>query len=190
MRFKSFSDFLFEDGGPKKFGCAMVYFDMPSLAAFHRIIEKDDVFSDADGGKGLETEPHITLLFGLHDDVSDDDVLSKSMPAEPSSIILSNVSVFENDGFDVLKFDADAEWLHDVNAKLADLPHTNKYPDYHPHCTVGYLNAGAGAKYAAMLKGVSVSVSPDKIVYSKPDGSKPERQIAHELTDIKVLRKV
>ena len=165
---------LFEDGGPKEFGCSMVYFDMPCMEALHKIIDVDDIFSDADGGKGLETEPHVTLLFGLHKEVSDNDVLDVSMPNKVSDILLHNVSIFENEEFDVIKFDADAEWLHEVNAKLVKLPNTNKYPEYHPHCTVAYVKAGTGKKYVEMLSGLQVVVVPTKLVYSKPDGKKPE----------------
>lgn len=166
---------LNEDKGTHKFGCSMVYFDMPLMAALHKIIDEDDVYTGEDGSDrsyGLEDETHTTLLYGLHDTVDDEDVIDRSKPKEIGEIILSNVSMFENDDYDVLKLDASADWLKECNKKLSELPHTTDYPDYHPHATIGYLKSGSGQKYVDMLKGMQVSVTPSKIVYSKADGTK------------------
>lgn len=165
---------LFEDEGTHDYGCSMVYFDMPMMEALHKIIDKDDVYTDPDGDRsyGLEEETHTTLLYGLHDDVKDEDVIDRSTPKELDDIVLSNASLFENDDYDVLKLDASAAWLKECNKKLAELPHTTDYPDYHPHATVGYLKPGTGQKYVDMLKGMEIKVTPNKIVYSKADGTK------------------
>jgi len=52
---------------------------------------------------------------------------------------------------------------------MAEYPHTTDYPDYHPHMTIAYVKKGMGKKYAEDLK--DFSITPDKFVYSKIDGT-------------------
>jgi 2'-5' RNA ligase len=150
------------------FGCSMIFFDFPQMKEIHSSINKSDLHEN-----GLEDEPHVTLLYGIHsDEVSDDDILNASTSIPIESIQLGNLSLFENDEFDVLKFDADASELSKINKKLVEFPNTNNFPDYHPHCTVAYLKPGEGKKYAEKFKGMTHEVFPTKVVYSKPSGEK------------------
>lgn len=162
------------------YGCSMIYFDFPKMSEIHSMIDPNDIYTkEGDRSYGLETEPHATLLYGLHSsEMEDDDVLDASTKlGVPSELTLHNASCFNNDQYDVLKFDIDNDHLHKINAELTKLPHTTDYPNYHPHSTIAYLKKGAGEKYTQKLKGEKFTVNPSKIVYSKPDGSKVERQI-------------
>jgi 2'-5' RNA ligase len=134
---------------------------------------------EEDGSYGLEDEPHATLLYGLHsDEIDDDDVLSASIKSGiPDELNLHNASCFNNDKYDVLKFDVDDDHLHKINAELTKLPHTTDYPDYHPHSTIAYLKKGKGEKYTQKLKDALYTVNPSKIVYSKPNGDKIEKNL-------------
>jgi 2'-5' RNA ligase len=67
--------------------------------------------------------------------------------------------------------------LHEINKELSELPHTTNFPDYHPHATVAYLKKGKAADYIKQLEDISFDVTPSKIVYSKPDGSKTEQPL-------------
>jgi len=160
------------------YGCSMIYFDFPEMHKIHSMIDSSDIYTeDEDQSGGLETEPHTTLLYGLHsDEVDDKDVLDASTKFDvPSEMKLHNVSCFNNDKYDVLKFDVDSDHLHKINSELTKLPHTTDYPDYHPHTTIGYLKKGTGKKYTDRLKDTSYIVNPSKIVYSKPNGNKVEK---------------
>ena len=160
------------------YGCSMIYFDFPKMEEMHSMIEEDDVYTeDGDSSYGLEKEPHTTLLYGLHsDEIDDDRVLDTSTKfGVPKELKLHNASCFNNDKYDVLKFDVDGDHLHKINGELTKLPHTTDYPDYHPHSTIAYLKKGMGEKYTDKLKDISYTVNPSKIVYSKPDGKKIER---------------
>lgn len=138
------------------YGCSMLYFDFPDMKIIHDEIEEDDIFEGED--QGLETEPHVTLLYGLHSDEIDDqkvlDISSKGI----KSLGLGNVSLFENEKYDVLKFDVEGPFLHDINKELTKLPHTTDFPDYHPHCTIAYLKPGTGKKYTKQFKGRIIKV--------------------------------
>ena len=182
MQIKKFSEFLNEKKEQTyDYGCSMVYFDFPVMNQVQSLIEKDDLYSEEEGSHGLESEPHTTLLYGIHSDEVDDDEIMEASVLEPiRSIKLQDPSLFENEKYDVLKFDAHGDGLHAANAKLRKFPHTNEFKDYHPHATIAYLKSGKGAKYVKLIKehGLdSHEVKPSKIVYSKPDGSKVEKEI-------------
>lgn len=153
------------------FGCSMLYFDFPEMTRIHEKIDKEDIYTAE--GHGLETESHVTLLYGLHDTVKDDEVLDASVKGV-SSIQLHNASLFKNEKFEVLKFDAKGGFLYDINKELCKLPHTTDFPDYHPHCTIAYLKPGTGERYVKILSERLYEVFPIKVVYSKTDGSKKE----------------
>jgi hypothetical protein len=162
------NDFLTEKDGPFEYGCSMIHFDFPEIKSIHQEIEESDL-----SGSGLEEESHVTLLYGLHSDEIDDNKVLDISTSEPiESIKLHNVSAFENDDYDVLKFDVDSSVLFKINKKLTDLPHTNNFPDYHPHCTIAYLKPGTAKKYISSFEGRSYEVFPTKVIYSKPGGEK------------------
>jgi 2'-5' RNA ligase len=173
----TFEQFLQESANPineKKYeyGCSMLYFDFPELFKIQDSIDPDHLSED--DGNGLEKEPHVTLLYGLHsDEIEDNKVLDISSKGI-KSIGLGNISLFENEKFDVLKFDVEAPFLYDINKELCKLPHTNNFPDYHPHCTIAYLKPGMGKKYTKLAEGRIYEVFPTKSVYSKTDGTKKE----------------
>lgn len=175
--FMQFTSSLFEN--KKKtydYGCAMVYFDFPQMQQFHQSIDESDIFIDSnDPTFGLEKEPHTTLLYGLHsNEIDDARVMEICKSKRVGQLTLTNASLFENEKFDVLKFDVSNPVLAELNAELVKLPHTTNFPDYHPHATVAYLKPGSGKKYVEKFVGHTYQVTPNKIVYSKPDGTKIE----------------
>jgi len=181
-RIKLFEEFMNENVNEKKatydYGCAMLYFDFPEMTELHKKIEKADVFVDPkDSTFGLETEPHCTLLYGLHDDVAIDTIKKIVNGFNFGECSIKAPSLFENEKFDVLKYDVEGSGLHDCNAELSKLPHTTDYPDYHPHMTVAYLKTGMGKKYINILGATPITLKPSYIVYSQPDGTKTKINI-------------
>lgn len=192
---KLFEQYIFEKKEKDKdksykYGCLMVYYGFPDMDKIHNLIDDDDIHDE-----GLETEPHTTLLYGLHDTEieNDNDVLSTALEENFSDLILYNASLFENEKYDVLKFDVKEKMLNDkgeiyydkkkdvlykINKELTKkFPYTSDFPDYHPHCTIGYLKPGTGKKYVKKLKDKEYIVKPKNIVYSKSDGEKIKKKI-------------
>ena len=166
-------EFMNENNQVHEFGCAMVGFEFPEIATIHEHILPEDIyFEEGDNSFGLETEPHITLLFGIHSDKVEDIDVMEICNTSYCDLILENASLFESKKYDVLKFDCHSETLDNINNDLKQLPHTNDYPEYHAHCTIAYLKAGKGAKYVNLLEGLKFKVKPNKIIYSKPAGEK------------------
>lgn len=173
-----------EDKGEHSYGCAMVFFDFPQINDIHSQIDEEDVYKgdeeDEDDNRsyGLEKDSHATLLYGLHDDeVDPSEVLEICTDVEYPVLKLEKVSTFENEKYDVLKFDVDCDVLHQINKKLKSLPHTNKFPDYHPHSTIAYLKPGTGKKYVEKFNELEEEVEPSKIVYSRSNGDKEEKRV-------------
>jgi 2'-5' RNA ligase len=155
------------------YGCAMLYLDFPQMESLHEQIDPEDIYTEeGERSYGLEKEPHVTLLYGLHEEVDGETVKKICLEHQYESLVLENVSCFENEKFDVLKFDVNGESLHECNKKLSELPHTTDYPDYHPHATIGYLKPGTGKKYIQAMKDQSHEVAPHSVVYSMPSGEK------------------
>ena len=173
--------------GKHEYGCVMLYF--PVSDEFWSKIQSrvedsalaSELDDDGDEKKGRTTasDAHVTLLYGIHEDVSDEDIEAIVNGINSIEVTLQKISVFENDGFDVLKFDVEGDGLFEYNKKFAELPHTTKFPDYHPHLTILYAKEGVltPEMKADLSDDEALTVTANKVVYSKPDGSKKEYKL-------------
>ena len=166
------------EGDVHDYGCVMLYFDIEKSIweTFQDMIDDEDVYTEkGDLSYGRETEPHVTVLYGLHADINDSTIKELIDEMEAPELKLRKISIFENDKFDVVKFDIigdSKKKLSKMNVKFAKLPHTTDYPDYHPHSTIAYVKSGTGKKYVKTLTGDKIiSVEPKQVVYSKADGT-------------------
>ncbi|HEX9997005.1 MAG TPA: hypothetical protein VGB45_07680 [Abditibacterium sp.] len=140
------------DGTPKhKFSCVMAYLAEDATKMVRDFagatINPEDLTED-----GFETEPHITLRYGLH--TSDPGEVAEKLSGRGGfRAAVSGVSYFASSEtgrpYDVVKLDVlghDGD-LSDIHSKLDELPHTDTFADYKPHITLAYVKAGCGAKY-------------------------------------------
>ncbi len=168
-----------EKNATYEFGCVMIEFKFDGWSELKNQIEEEDLYKPEDKQYGFETEPHLTLLYGLHKEVSDDDVedIIRKFNLKNLVIEIDGIGNFENEEYDVLKFNVvKTDKLEEVNNELKQLPNSNKYPDYNPHCTIAYLNKGASKKYLdENFKKKITAISG--IIYSKPDGTKTNIEI-------------
>lgn len=120
---------------------------------------------------GRETEPHITVLYGLPEkqDVAE---VAQSLGGEgPIKVKFGKTSVFDVKGkYDVLKIDIESSDIHRLNGKVAALPHTSTHPQYVPHATIAYLKSGEGKKWSGkVVPGVTgKTITIDVVKFSPP----------------------
>ena len=138
------------------------------------VIDKDDIYTeDGDDTYGLLEKPHLTIIYGLHENVTLKQVRSVFNSFAGQIIVnIDGISIFENEKFDVVKFnvakDAGLQYLHDG---LSKLPNSDEYPEYKPHITLCYAKKGTGIKY--FDAGYKMYIKyVNKICYSNPNGSR------------------
>lgn len=170
---------ILEESGKHTYGCAMLHFDATPLLKIQDAIKPEDVYKNDSGeGRkfGLEDNFHVTLLYGLHDGVSLQEVKAALKGIKFGPIVLHNISKFDNPEYDVLKFDVrypnkGEAFLSKANSALKELPNSDEYTQYNPHVTVGYLKKGEAQKYIDKLKNYELQVTPDYAFYSTPNGT-------------------
>lgn len=129
----------------------------PTLKAWSEAHLKPEML---DPTNGIETDPHVTVLFGL---LSENlaplrDVGQKFGKA--ITLTLDALDVFENEDRDVLYVSVNSRDLHKLRKLLSGLPNSEERPTYIPHLTIAYLQKGAGAQFKGQ--------KPFKAVFSKP----------------------
>lgn len=159
-------------------GCVMLYFDIDKTYKKNILdqIKKEDLYVGSKGDKdkyGIEDEDHITILYGILPDVPDNDVEEICNQFKIPKLKFTGISSFDNDDYDVLKFDIDSDDLIRYNKMLKKLPYENDYPVYHAHSTICYLLKGKAKEYIELFKDIEEpTVDNFSIKYSKPDGTK------------------
>jgi hypothetical protein len=159
----------------KEYGCLMLDLKIKNWNKIINIVDKEDIYDLPDFG--IETHPHITILYGL--------IPNKVSPKEIETFVKKNIgktneitvkikkmSLFENKDFDVLKFDINSEGLHRLNKLVKEkFPYENDYPDYQPHLTIAYLKKGKGEKYVKEINN-KPSFKSESFSYSYPPNEK------------------
>jgi 2'-5' RNA ligase len=122
------------------------------IGSIHKNIENDGNLIEA------ETDYHVTLLYGLLEDNQlkvRQHLMQTGMPMNTSKpgnfvryLTIKSVSLFENEKYDVLKFDFFVtEWLQEMHDNLKYLPNDYTFDEYRPHMTIAYVKSGKGSEY-------------------------------------------
>lgn len=169
------------------YGCVMLFFPVTTefWDKIQSRVDDDDLSSekDEDGvekmGRNEVSDAHVTLLYGIHEDVPDEDVEAIIDTIKSVDVTLKKVSTFDNEKFDVLKFDVEGDKLFEYNKDFAKLPHTNTHGEYHPHLTIAYVKKGVLTDDAKsdLSDEEALTVKANKVVYSKPDGTQKEYEL-------------
>lgn len=156
------------------YNCLMLYYDIPNWDEIvNSIVNMDDIYT-IDDEFGIENDPHITILYGLDKEVGIEDVKSLCKPLAEYETTIDSISIFECEGYDVLKFNVNCPNVKETNSELTDtFEYTSDFDEYIPHMTIAYLKVGAGKKYCKKLTKELV-LYPSYFVYSTVDGEKEE----------------
>jgi len=171
----SYLQFIKEEADHKhEYGCVMLGLDCPNWKEITGMIHPDDVYHHpTDDSYGIEENPHLTLLYGIHSDVDDkqvEDVINK-FKGQNLSLDILGIDSFTNKDFDVVKFKVNpTSELKALNQELSKLPNSNQYPDYKPHITISYVKPGTAQKYLNPNKKFDFKIKG--VEYSKASGEK------------------
>lgn len=164
---KNYKDFINENN-TYEYGCVMLYFDIENWEDITNIIDPDDIHEE-----GIENEPHLTLLYGLHKEVTLDEIKNIMKDYNSIEANIEGIDFFDNDEYDVLKFNIKAsKELAEINSRLSELPNSNEYKDYKPHLTISYLNKGKAEKY--ITPNYNMKLIGKRVIYTTPNGDKKE----------------
>lgn len=156
------------------YGCVMLNLDFPLIKTWQKLILKDDLYEEpGDLTYGLEDTPHVTLLYGLHSEVTLEQVENVLRGFKFSPCKIHNFSIFRNNTkYEVMKFDVVGKNLKEANNALKTLPNTNSFPDYKPHMTLAYVKPFVGSLYIPEFRGLQYIVPIKEIIYSTVSGEK------------------
>jgi 2'-5' RNA ligase len=161
---------------PKKevheFGCLMLQLDIPKWNYVLSQIDDEDLYTEEnDSSYGKEDEPHVTVLYGFSENVDVDKIEQLLQKLKnPIEVTFTKIDLFENDKFDVVKFNVESPVLHKLhNYFKKNFENSDKYPSYQPHATIAYVKKGMGKKYVKRLK-EPITFKSDIFKYSKSNG--------------------
>lgn len=160
--------------GDHKFGCVMV--PLTGQAAIE-LLSRANLVRDCDlADDGREDEPHVTVRYGFHDGVTQDEIEEALRGKGPFELTLGKVSCFygadSGKDYDVLKVDVTSPHLKALHSILGQLPNTAKFKEYRPHATLAYVQAGKGKEYVKLLAPLDLTVTVDELTYSDAEKNK------------------
>lgn len=137
-----------------------------AIRAYQSTISPDDL---ADGG--LEDQPHVTVRYGLHPEVTPDHVAATIGHHAPVTLQFGHLASFPSgDKGAPLYVSVDSPALEQLHQVLGALPNTSTHGSYTPHVTVAYLKPEAVSRYLDDPSPLQGEVSTFPIVhYSDPD---------------------
>ena len=103
---------------------------------------------------GVELETHVTVAYGFDTGLYPTfDSLGIDSDVEGFDVVFTGISFFENEQYDVCKFDIESPSLEALHFQLKEtLGFESTYDTYHPHSTVAYLHPGSAKKYKPLLE--------------------------------------
>lgn len=155
--------------GKFEFGSVLLKVDFDNWLDILNIVNDKDVYDPL----GKVNDPHITLLYGFPLNIKTKSIMDviKSNFKEPFEISIENISIFENEKFDVVKFGVKkTNQLENCFNDLMKIRNFNTYMDYKPHITISYLNVGEGKKY--INSNYKQNILIKEIIYNKANGYK------------------
>ena len=135
---------------------------------FEKFIDSNDLYTSMDDDYGFEQTPHITILWGFDLKTTDPEDFMPLQKLKAFDIKFKGLSLFENEKYDVLKFDVESPILEKLNKWCCkNFDFENDYDEFIPHCTVGYFLPGYAKKYINRFKVKPFSIRCDVLSYSR-----------------------
>jgi 2'-5' RNA ligase len=149
----------------------------PSAAAQFRGFAGMVADADIHPDKPRETEPHVTVKYGLHTEDAEE-IQNMLTGAGALELTLGKTTLFYNQDEVVLKVDVDCPDLCAMNYLLSQkMEHTDTYEEYKPHITLAYLKPTDTYEIydryqANLFEGEKVHIL--RLIYEAPSGKRTE----------------
>jgi DNA topoisomerase IB/2'-5' RNA ligase len=148
-------------------------FNLPHVIALKVMGEADRIKDEDLAEKGREDDPHITVLYGIHDDSCREKLGEMLKSIRPIDAKIKHTDVFEKDDCDVVVALVYSPDLHLLRQKVeAICENTQTYPDYVPHITLAYVQKGMGQKYKALNGLAETEIKLSQFCFCSNDESK------------------
>jgi hypothetical protein len=120
------------------------------ILEFVKNIPVECVYEEEGENYGKETNPHITLMYGLSD--NEEARVKELLNKVPKNIVaeLGKISKFENADtpYDVLKIEVKSNHLNKLHEMIkGNFENDYKWPQYNPHVTLAYVKKGTCNEY-------------------------------------------
>ena len=94
---------------------------------------------------------HITVAFGININ-TDINLIKEIVRNRPTYFQITELSLFENNNFDIIKFDVMSSDLRILNHIIkSKMEVKSTFNEYYPHLTVAYVPKGMGVELIARL---------------------------------------
>lgn len=151
----------------------MVDYKMPDfIRNIQDKIRDEELYLEDDGdySYGLEKETHVTLVPCLDNDVDLEKIKGFLGNIEDYGIVLTDISKFENENYDVLKCAVKSSALLNTNKMICQNFETHSnYGAYNPHLTIAYMKCGMADKYAKNILPKLIYLEPTNFSFSYYD---------------------
>ena len=159
----------------REYAFLMVDYETPSIIKdLQKKIPSRELYTEEDNEDyGLEKQSHVTLVPCLDNDIDIDKMKSYLKPINEYDIVLTDISKFECEKFDVLKCAVKSKALKDTNKEIVDKFETHsEYKDYNPHMTIAYMKKGMADKYLKKILDKLILLKAKNFNFSYFDGDK------------------
>ena len=134
-KFQSINNWLNEQKKEEPlFGCVML--DPMKIKGWEENhlngIEEDDIYIHPTENFGLENNPHITLLFGIHEEEIDPSVVIDLIEQRFKPVVckISEIDIFESKDYDVVKYNVPiTEQIQEYRDKLIEIRQGKRDPN-------------------------------------------------------------
>ena len=159
----------------REYAFLIVDYETPSIIKdLQKKIPSRELYTEEDDEDyGLEKQSHVTLVPCLDNDIDIDKLKSYLKPIDEYDIVLTDISKFECEEFDVLKCAVKSKALKDTNKEIVDKFETHsEYKDYNPHMTIAYMKKGMADKYLKKILDKLILLKAKNFNFSYFDGNK------------------
>ncbi len=157
-----------------EYGCLMALppieygYKMVNLAK--RIIPSKNLYTDPnDPSYGYTDQDfHCTIKYGFSPDLMKVDVARILNGIEPFNIKLKALNLFQNENYDVVKFEVEPnETLTELRRRCDSHKNEDKYPTYNAHSTLAYVKKGT---FPHIRENLNIALPITRFKYSGPNG--------------------